>query len=59
MEKRNFDLCDVPWWEALKTDEERDKYCKEHYGISYAEYLEELEHPTVKYDPVTQEFIAI
>ena len=57
----NYDnnLCDVLWWEALKTDEEKDQYCKEHYGMSFAEWWEEVEHPTVKYDPKTKEFVAI
>lgn len=60
MAKINYaDLCDVPWWEELKTDEEKDKYCREHYGMSYAEYLEELEHPTVGFDPKTHTFYAL
>lgn|GEM_PF-6355241 len=53
------DLCDVLWWEELKTDEEKDQYCKEHYGMSYLDFWKEVENPSVKYDPNTKQFIAI
>lgn len=46
MEKqRKITLCDVPWWEELKTDDEKDKYCREHYDLTYSEYLEVLDSP--------------
>ena len=48
-----LDLCDVPWWEMLKTKEEKDEYCQETMGISYEEYLKEVVDPTMKLDPVT------
>ncbi len=58
MENMFNDMCDLLWWEELN-DEEKDKYCQEHYGVSFAEWWEEVIHPTVGYDPETQEFYAL
>lgn len=35
-----YDMCDVPWWERLKTKEEKDAYCMKRFGINYDEYQE-------------------
>lgn len=60
MENREpITMCDIPWWERLKTAEEKDAYCKEHYGVTFAEWWEEVIHPTVGCDPVTHEFYAL
>lgn len=52
------DMCDLLWWEELN-DEEKDEYCQEHYGVTFAEWWEEVIHPTVGCDPVTHEFYAL
>lgn len=39
MNNRFNDMCDVPWWESLKTIEEKDNYCNVHFHLTYAEYL--------------------
>ncbi len=36
-------MCDVPWWEQLESEIEKDEYCKNKFGISYAEYLQIIE----------------
>ena len=36
-------LCDVPWWEQLESENEKDEYCKNKFGISYAEYMQIIE----------------
>lgn len=59
MKNYEKDLCDVLWWEDLKTYEDKDKYCIEHYGMSFADFWKEVEKPTVKYDPITKNFITI
>lgn len=57
MAKNNeLDMCDVNWWDELKTHEEKDKYCQENYGISYMEWMKEIIDPTMKYDLKIQKF---
>ena len=51
--QRKITMCDVNWWDELKTHEEKDKYCQENYRISYMEWLKEVVDPTMKLDPVT------
>ena len=55
----NLSMCDIPWWDYLKTKEEKDKYCQEHFDMSFAEFWAEVEHQTVGYNPETQEFYAL
>lgn len=58
MVKEFNDMCDLLWWEELN-DEEKDEYCKKHYGVTFSEWWEEVIHPTVGCDPVTHEFYAL
>lgn len=37
---KSITLCDIPWWEKLESDEKRNEYCKNTFGISYNEYLQ-------------------
>lgn len=56
MNNRFDDMCDVPWWEKLKTEEEKDKYCQSHYGMSFAEWEESLNYK-YRYDSKTQKWV--
>lgn len=40
MEEKIYSMCDVPWWERLKTKEEKDEYCMKRFGITFDEYEE-------------------
>lgn len=40
---KSITMCDVPWWEQLESLIEKDEYCKNNFGISYAEYLHIIE----------------
>lgn len=55
-EVNNF--CDVPWWERLKSEEEKDRYCQEKYGVSFAEWWGEVMNPTTLFDPKTNTFYS-
>jgi len=35
-----YEFGDLNWWDALTTDEEKDKYCKNNFGMTYNDYLE-------------------
>lgn len=40
MDKSKISFCEIPWYESLKTKEEKDAYCIDNFGISFDQYLE-------------------
>lgn len=53
----NFnDMCDVPWWDELVTDDEKDEYCQKHYGKSFSEWIKSL-NSKLRYDTKEQKWI--
>lgn len=35
-----YEFGELNWWDALKTDEEKNEYCKEVFKMTYEDYLE-------------------
>lgn len=58
MNNRFDDMCDVPWWDRLKTKEEKDSYCQSHYGMSYDEWQDSLNY-NYRYDSEAQKWVRV
>ena len=52
------DMCDIPWWDRLKTKEEKDAYCQSHYGMSFEEWKDSLNYD-YRYDSETRKWVRI
>lgn len=51
MNDKNLDMLD--------TIEEKEKYCQEHFGMSYEETEYLINNPKREYDPISKKFIDI
>ncbi|MCD7731690.1 MAG: hypothetical protein LUI05_09395 [Oscillospiraceae bacterium] len=56
MANRFNDMCDVSWWDRLKTVEEKDEYCRKQFGMTYAEWEESL-NVNFHYDQKTKTWV--